>query len=209
MNISDKVIGRLSLYRRLLHLLSDNGYEYVYSHDLASYAKVSSAQIRRDIMNIGYFGNPNKGYNVKELITSIGKFLDGPSHQYAALVGVGNLGKAILDYFSGRRPKLSIAASFDSDSQKQNRVIHGCRCYSITELNEIISKNNISIGIIAVPTSAAQQSADMLINAGVKGLLNFVPVPLKVPSNIYIEDIDMTMSLEKVAYFARQNNVKG
>ena len=204
MDISDKIIGRLSQYRRLLSMIAETGQSNIYSHQIASFVKISSAQVRRDIMNIGYTGNPNNGYNIKDLAESIGSFIDDAEPQFAALVGVGNLGKAIIDYFSGRRPKLSIAASFDSDPQKQSRVIHGCRCYSLEEFDEFVRDNNISIGIIAVPTADAQKTADMLIKAGVKGLLNFAPVPLHVHSTIYIEDIDITMSLEKVAYFARQ-----
>ena len=201
--ISAKTIGRLSLYRRLLRTLIDDGRQNIYSHELAAMAGASAAQVRRDIMNIGYSGNPNRGYDVGELAKSIGNFIDTPDGQRAALVGVGNLGRAILAYFAGRRPKLSIEAAFDNDPQKVARVIKGCRCYPIEKLNTVIQKKNISIGIITVPAGEAQKAADYLIQTGVKGLLNFAPVPLKVPSNIYVEDIDMTMSLEKVAYFAR------
>ncbi len=201
--VSDKVIGRLSLYRRLLISLRD-GSQYLFSHELASLVGVTAAQVRRDIMHIGYSGNPNRGYDVAELVKSIEIFIDPKELQFAALVGVGNLGRAILSYFSGRRPKLSIVAAFDTDPARYDRVVHGCRCYAIEDLDYIVSKTGINIGIITVPATEAQKVTDMLVNVGVKGILNFAPHPLHVSPDVYVEDIDMTMSLEKVAYFARK-----
>lgn len=206
MKVSAKIVGRLSLYRRILTTVQGQGIRNLYSHELASLAGVTAAQVRRDIMNIGYSGNPNRGYDVDELARAIELFLDDPRGQKAALVGVGNLGRAILAYFSGRRPKLSIEAAFDIDPQKYGRVIKGCRCYSLEEMGEVINRDKITIGIVTVPASGAQIVTDMLVNHGVTGVLNFAPVPIRVPTGIYVEDIDMTMSLEKVAYFARIHN---
>ena len=166
-------------------------------------AGATAAQVRRDIMNIGYSGNPNRGYDVKELSGSIGSFLDEPEGQRAALVGVGNLGRAMLSYFAGRRPKLFIDAAFDNDPKKFGRVINGCHCFPIEEIGRVVAEKKITIGIITVPANEAQKTTDILVRAGVRGILNFAPVPLRIPSNVYVEDIDMTMSLEKVAYFAR------
>lgn len=167
---------------------------------------VSAAQVRRDLMVVGYTGSPIRGYDVRELVDSIGAFLDSPRGQGVALVGVGNLGRAILTYFSGRRPKLSITAAFDSDPHKVNRLIHGCRCYPMEELTKICQEQEIRVAIITVPASAAQAVTESLVRAGVRGILNFAPTPLRVPGNTYVEDMDITMSLEKVAYFARVNS---
>lgn len=202
--IPDKTIGRLSLYRRLLNRLLAEGVRNIYSHQLAAMAGVTPAQVRRDIMSIGYSGNPNRGYDVVELVESIGQSLDHPEGQRAALVGVGNLGRALLTYFTGRRPKLTIVAAFDSDPRKCDRVIQGCRCYGIAQLPEKVEEMDISIGTITVPAGEAQKIADMLVRTGIRGILNFAPVRIRVPSNVYVEDIDMTMALEKVAYFARK-----
>ena len=201
--ISGKPIGRLSLYRRLLNSLLQDGEQSICSHDLAARAGVTAAQVRRDIMNIGYSGNPNRGYDVGKLVESIGNFLDAPEGQNVVLVGVGNLGRAILAFFAGRRPKLSIVAAFDNDPEKIGRLIKGCRCYSIKHADKIIQELDISIATLCVPAKVAQEVADILVQAGIKGILNFAPVPLHVPYYLYVEDIDMTMSLEKVAYFAR------
>lgn len=156
------------------------------------------------MMAVGYSGSPTRGYDVKELIKSIGAFLDAPKGMNVGLVGVGNLGRAILAYFSGRRPKLSIVAAFDDDPSKTNRKIHGCPCYPVSELTKIVEEKDIRIGIITVPAEAAQRVADELSAAGVRGLLNFAPVRIVAHRPIYVEDIDVTMALEKVAYFARQ-----
>jgi len=172
---------------------------------LGAQAGVTAAQVRRDIMNIGYSGNPNRGYDVGKLVESIGNFLDAPEGQNVALVGVGNLGQAILAFFSGRRPKLSIVAAFDNDPEKIGCLIEGCRCYSIRDMDKIARDFNIKIATLCVPAKFAQEVTDILVQAGIKGILNFTPVPLKVPDNLYVEDIDMTTSLEKVAYFARIN----
>ncbi len=202
--IPDKTIGRLSLYRRLLNRLLAEGVRNVYSHQLAAMAGVTPAQVRRDIMSIGYSGNPNRGYDMTELIDSIGQSLDDPEGQRAALIGVGNLGRALLTYFSGRRPRLAIVAAFDSDPRKCDRVIQGCRCFGIDRLPEKVAEMDISIGTITVPSGEAQKVADLMVRAGIRGIMNFAPVRLRVPSNVYVEDVDMTMALEKVAYFARK-----
>ena len=202
--IPDKTIGRLSLYRRLLNRLLAEGVKNIYSHQLAAMAGVTAAQVRRDIMSIGCSGNPNRGYDAADLAASIGLSLDDPEGQRVALVGVGNLGRAILAYFTGRRPRLSIVAAFDNDPRKYHRVIQGCRVYPIENLSEVVAELGITVGIIAVPANDAQQVADTLVREGIKGILNFAPVRIRVPSNVHVEDIDMTMSLEKVAYFARR-----
>jgi redox-sensing transcriptional repressor len=181
------------------------GTQSVYSHQLAALAGGTAAQVRRDMMSIGYTGSPKRGYDVRELIESIGAFLDSPKSQGAALVGIGHLGQAIMSYFAGRRPRLSIVAAFDTDPYKVNRVILGCRCYDISRLAEIVASHDIQVAIITVPAAEAQSTADQLVHAGIRGILNFAPVPLRVPPDVYVEDIDMTMSLEKVAYFARLN----
>jgi len=201
--ISARSIGRLSLYRRLLNVFQAEGTRNVYSHQMATLAGCTAAQVRRDLMVLGYSGSPTHGYEVGRLIESLREFLDAPGGQGAALVGVGNLGKAILSYFAGRRPSLQITAAFDNDPYKANRVIHGCRCYAMENLYEVAQSQGIRLAIITVPAQSAQGVADALVKGGVRGILNFAPVRLRVPPHVHVEDIDMTVSLEKVAYFAR------
>lgn len=202
--VSDKTVARLSLYRRLLSDLLNQGIRNVYSHQLASAAGVTAAQVRRDMMAVGYSGTPVRGYSVPDLIDSIGNLLDSAQCHAAALVGLGNLGRAITAYFAGRRPKLSIVAAFDNDPYKVGRIINGVECFHTNDLSSIVEQRNIRVSILTVPASEAQQVVDMLVHAGVKGLLNFAPVRLRVPADVYVENMDMAVSLEKVAFFARQ-----
>jgi redox-sensing transcriptional repressor len=202
---SNKTIERLSLYRSLLNRLLRAGESHVYSHELSTLAGNTPSQVRRDLMAIGFTGTPTRGYEVRGLIDSIGDCLDAPDGEPVALVGVGNLGGAILGFFVGRRPKLSLVAAFDEDRDKAGRVLYGVHCYPMDKLAAVIASQGIHVAVITVPASEAQGVADRLVRAGVRGILNFAPVRLRVPADIYVEDVDVTMALEKVAYFARQN----
>lgn len=205
---SHRNIGRLSLYRRLLYGLVQTGTKYVHSHELAGLAEVTAAQVRRDLMVVGCCGTPRRGYDVERLTKSISEVLDAPTAQGVALVGIGNLGSALLAYFSGKRSKLAILAAFDVDPEKVNRVMYRCRCYPIKKLGTVIRNSGIRVAIVTVPASEAQGVADVLVRGGVRGILNFAPVRLHVPRNVFVEDMDMTMSLEKVAYCARGENTR-
>jgi redox-sensing transcriptional repressor len=166
-------------------------------------AGVTAAQVRRDLMHIGATGSPITGYDIAKLVDCVAGVLDDPTGQRAALVGVGHLGQAILTFFAGRRPKLSITAAFDIDPAKVDRVIAGCRCYPTSRLAELTTAEGITVGIIATPATEAQQVAECLEAAGVTGILNFAPTRLRVGPTVFVEDIDITMALERVAYFAR------
>ena len=198
------VIGRMSLYRRLLTHHLPAGVHHIFSHELASLARVSSAQVRRDLMTINCTGSPSKGYRVDQLIACLSEELDHPAGQSVALVGIGNLGRALITYFHGRRERLAIMAAFDREPEKVNRIFHGCHCFPLEELEHVLERDDIRIAIIAVPAMEAQGIADRLVLAGVKGLVNYAPVPLRVPEDVYLEEQDMTTALERAAYFARK-----
>jgi len=206
--VPQKTIGRLSLYRRLLSDAMSRGTRNLYSHELARLAGVTPAQVRRDLMVVGYNGTPTKGYSVGELARSISGLLDAPRTQAVALVGVGNLGRAILAYFAGRHPNISISAAFDKDPAKTNRVIQGCRCYPMGELARIVEQEDVRLAIIAVPSENAQEAADQLVAAGVVSILNFAPTGLRVPPTVYVEHNDLTTAIERVAFFARGRSVE-
>jgi redox-sensing transcriptional repressor len=202
--LPEKTIGRLSLYRRLLMVMRRRGVTSVFSHELAGAARVTAAQVRRDIMAVGYVGSPVHGYNVIGLMEKIADVLDAVEAEGVALVGIGNLGRAVMAYFSGRRPKLPLVAAFDVDPAKVGRVIHGVRCYAVDEMDRVIAEKGIHLGIIAVPAAQAQAVADRLMQAGVRGILNFAPTPLKFAPGVFVEGLDMTSALEKAAYYARR-----
>jgi redox-sensing transcriptional repressor len=155
-------------------------------------------------MLIGYSTTLKKGYDVKALVDLIGEILDSQKAINVAVVGIGNLGRAITTYFRGKRSKLQIVAAFDTDPEKVNRVISGVKCYSMNDLKQTISEQNISIAILTVPPDYASPVAENLVTGGVKGILNYTSVPVNVSSDIVIENYDMTTSLEKVAYYVKQ-----
>jgi len=154
-------------------------------------------------MFIGYSSMQRKGYNVRELIDVIAGVLDSETGLNVAVVGIGNLGRAITTYFLGKRSKLNIIATFDVDPNKVGRVIAGVKCYSISDMQDIIREKNIVVAVITVPADQAREVAENLHMAGVKGLLNFTTVPLNVSPEVYIDEYDMVTSLEKVAYFVK------
>lgn len=196
-------LGRLSLYRRLLQEQLVAGTRQVYSHQLAGLAVTSAAQVRRDLMTIGFTGSPRKGYAIQDLVDAINSVLARSVETAVALVGVGNLGRAVLAYYANRQP-VRFAAAFDRAPEKTGRILHGCRCYGIEQMEEIIARERIHVGVIAVPSSDAQAVADQLVLAGVTGILNFAPVRLRVPAGMYVENVDLMVALDKVAYYAHQ-----
>ncbi len=202
--LPEKTVERLSEYRRTLLNCLDEGRTHIYSHELAKLHDITAVQVRRDIMLMGFSGVLKKGYDIKEMTQAIGKILDSEEGLNVAIVGLGNLGKAITSYFVGKRSRLNIVAAFDNDPAKVDKVIAGVKCYHVSRMSEIIKSKNISIGIITVPPSVAAKKAEMLVNANIKGILNFTTVPIKVPSKIHLENYDMITSLEKVAYYVKQ-----
>ncbi len=196
-------IGRLSLYRRLLHEQLAAGIRQVYSHQLASLAVSTAAQVRRDLMTIGFGGSPRRGYAIQELVEAINAVLARSIETTAALVGVGNLGRAILAYYANRQP-IRFAAAFDRVAEKTGRILHGCRCYPVDEMADVVSRERIHVGVIAVPAPEAQGVADQLVLAGITGILNFAPVRLRVPAGLHVENVDLMMALDRVAYYAHE-----
>jgi redox-sensing transcriptional repressor len=164
---------------------------------------LTPVQVRRDLMLIGYGGSQSKGYVIKDLIALIGQIIDNESGQNVAIVGMGNLGRAITSYFSGKREKLTIVAAFDNDLQKTDRVIAGIPCYHINKINDIITRNSISIAILTVAPEASHEVAKALMDAGIKGILNYTSVPLTVPDHVFLEEYDIVTSLEKLAFLVK------
>jgi len=208
MKLPEKTVERLSEYRRTLLDCLNKGKTHIYSHELARLHNNTAVQVRRDLMLIGYSSMKKKGYDAKELIDVIGKLIDHKNGLNVAVIGMGNLGRAITTYFIGKRPKLNIVAAFDVDSNKVNRVISGINCYHVKELKEKIKASNISIAIITSPPEAAASIAETLVMSGIKGILNFTTTPINVPESVFLEEFDMITSIEKVAYFVK-DQVKG
>jgi redox-sensing transcriptional repressor len=200
--LPEKTIERLSEYRRTLLQCLDEGKTHIFSHEIADLHNITAVQVRRDIMFIGYASQGRKGYSISDLIKVISKIIDPDEILNLAVVGYGNLGKAISSYLVNKRPLLHLVGAFDIDPKKISATA-SLVCYSIDRLREIINKKDISIALLTVPAEAAQQMARVLISSGIRGILNFTTVNLNVPENIYLEEYDMITSLEKVAYFVK------
>lgn len=203
-----KTVERLSAYRRTLLDCLAEGTNYVFSHDLAAMLHITAVQVRRDLMLIGYSSVLRKGYDVKELIQTIGNIIDSDEGINVAIIGIGNLGRAVTSYFRGKRSKLNMLASFDNDPQKVNKVISGIKCYHIQEMEQVVRDLNIRIAILSVPADYAKSTCETIVRYGIKGILNFTTIALNVPSGIYLEEYDMITSIEKVAYFVKENRIQ-
>lgn len=200
-----KTVERMSRYRRVLNNLLEKEETYIFSHQLAFLVNSTPAQVRRDFMEIGHSGSPRKGYDIKHLLDDINNQMDDPAGQKIALTGIGYLGRAIMTYFMGRRPRLAIAAAFDIEPAKINRVTAGVRCYHTDQIEEVIKRENITLGVVTVPAAAAQGIVDRYVNAGIKAIVNWAPTILQVPDDVFLETRDITMSIEKAAYYAKHS----
>ena len=201
-----KTIERLSQYRRALLICLDNNKDHIFSHEIAKIQHITPVQVRRDLMLIGYSGTLRKGYNIRELIDLIADIIDSDVGIKVGIVGMGNLGSALINYFSGKRHKLSIAAGFDVNPDKIGRTVNGIPCYECKSMKEIIKEKNIEIGIITVPVAQSTTVAKKLVESGIKGILNYTPKPVEVPEGVYLEEYDMITTLEKVAFYVKMEN---
>jgi len=207
MKLPGKTVERLSEYRRTLLECLNEKKNFIFSHDLAARLHITAVQVRRDLMLIGYSSVQRKGYDVRELIDKIGSIIDSGESLNVAIIGIGNLGRAVASYFKGKRSKLNLVASFDTDPQKINKVISGVKCYPHNEMEKVFKELNIRIAIITVPPDYAREISEEAVRFGIKGILNFTTIPLNVPSWVFLEEYDMITSIEKVAYFVKENTL--
>ncbi len=203
MELPGKTIERLSQYRRILYDSIRSGKTNVYSHELAKMMNLTPVQVRRDLMLIGYSGSQSKGYLIKELVALIARIIDSEKGQRVIVVGMGNLGRAITSYFTGKREKLAIVAAFDNDLQKTGRMVAGIPCHHINQIKEVVAREKISIAVLTVAPEATHEVARVMIDAGITGILNYTSVPLTVPEGVFLEEYDIVTSLEKLAYLVK------
>lgn len=201
--IPEKTIERLSEYRRTLLKCHAQGITHIFSHVLAGMHGITAVQVRRDLMLIGFSSDTKKGYDVKVLIDFIDSILYSEQTMNMAVIGMGHLGRAVTRYFNGKGLKLRITAAFDVDESKVGTTIDNIPCYHIDSFEEYVEQLDISIVIVSSPTSVASTLVLPIINAGIKGVLNFTSAPLNFPQGIVVENYDITTLLEKVAYFVK------
>jgi|GEM_PF-140519 len=201
--IPERTIERLCAYRRILFRWRLQGKQRFHSHELAEAAGITSAQVRRDMMSLKTIGTPKNGYFTDNIIEELGLIIEGEGGQKVVLVGVGNLGSAIVSYLDGMRPDLRIVAAFDTDPAKIGKTLDYVPCLPLAELTPTVRNEEVLVGIVAVPSGVAQDMATKLVDAGVRALVNFTSVKLKVPADVFVQDVDISIALEKSAYFAR------
>ena len=198
--IPDETIRRLPVYLRGLLLTLEQDQENISSRSLGDLVGVNAWQIRKDFSYFGELGTRGVGYNVEKLATQIKKILKLATVQKSALVGVGNIGSAVLTYSGFAKYGLNIAVAFDVDSKKIGRKIDNVVVQDISNLWKL-KKQKIKLGIIAVPRQAAQDTADKLAKAGIKGILNFSPCHIVVPKKVKVITIDIAMDLARLPYY--------
>jgi len=202
-DIPRKTVYRLSIYQRCLQLLKENGVETVSSEALAKAAGVKSSQLRKDLACFGNFGTRGLGYNVESLSATIGDTLGTTRLQPVILVGVGNLGSALLRYAGFNKEGFEIVAAFDAhpdrvrDTGTRVPVLHS------DSVSKFIRNNSVKLVILTVPAAVAQQVVNELVDAGVQAILNFAPVILDVPDKVVVNNVDLAVELENLSYFIR------
>ena len=206
--ISNSTIHRLSIYYRALMGLEREGYDTVSSKELAKRERLTPAQVRKDLSFFGSFGTRGLGYPVKDLKQQIAEILGLNRLWNVAMVGVGNVGSALVSYKEFARQGFIIKLLFDNDQRKIGSNHKGIVISNIANLKQLLKDNEISIVILTVPASAAQKVCDEIVEAGVKAILNFAPVSLKVPDEVILLNENMAIELEHLSFSLTNRNMK-
>jgi redox-sensing transcriptional repressor len=206
--ISELTTNRLSVYLRCLNELDAAGVQTISSQALAEQFHLNAAQIRKDLAYFGEFGVRGVGYYVRELRSHLRQILGLDQRVRVAIMGAGNLGLALADYPGFRAEGFEIAALFDTVPGKiGQRSRDGVPIFDIADLRRIVRKLKIRIAVIAVPAPAAPAVVQTVVDAGIKAILNFSPGTLKVPLDVKIKSVDLTVSLESLSFFLAQGDV--
>lgn len=198
--VPQAVISRLSLYLRELQRLVREGQETTSSTQLGSLFGFTDARVRKDLAYFGQFGYPGIGYRVEELITAIKGILGTDQSWEVIIVGIGNLGRALLGYKGFENQGFRIVGAFDSDPAKTGTQIDGVPVYASEHLADFVTRRKIRLAIIAVPAMAAQKVADQLVEAGIDGVVNFAPVTISLPKSIQLIGVDLAIELEQLSF---------
>ena len=201
--IPDVVIDRLPVYARALALLDRNGREVVSSQELGAQLGVTPAQIRKDLSYFGRFGKQGRGYSVPRLLEELRQILGLDREWTMVLVGVGQLGRAILAYGGFAPQGFRIVGAFDAEPSTIGEQVNGARVQPASELERSLRAHPADIGIVATPAAQAQQVIDRLVACGVKAILNYAPIAAHVPPHVHIKDIDPVLSLQSMTFYLK------
>lgn len=203
--ISDSTINRLSKYFRTLERLLEKKIETVSSDEIAEIDGVTSAQVRKDLSFFGSFGKRGLGYNTKELKNNIGTILGLNQQWNVAVIGVGNIGMALIDYAEFKKQGFLIKLLLDNDKNKIGKKVKNLEIKNFSDAEMHLRKENIQIVIIAVPSAVAQKVADVVVKTGIGAILNFAPLNIKTPDTVMVKNENMSIELEALSYFLMKN----
>ncbi len=203
-----KCIIRLLRYKNALHRLKNLGFVKVFSDNLADAVGATASQVRKDFSLFGITGNKRGGYQIDALIEKLNGILGKNELQKVVIVGAGNIGMALMKYKGFEREGIKIAACFDIDAAKYNTKSE-IPVFPLEELKDFARARKIKIGIIAVPDIAAQQALDLMLAAGIKGVVNFAPIRLRAVGDCVINNVNLVLELETVIYFMINGLGKG
>ncbi len=194
------VVGRVSLYLRQLESAQRQGQATISSSQLGSALAISDAQVRKDLAFFGQFGYPGIGYRIEELMTALRRILGIDRVWPTAMIGLGNLGRALIKYRGFRNRGFHIVALFDNDPKKIGQTHASLVVRALEDLLPVASELRLELAILSVPAEAAQRVADQIVACGIQGILNFAPVPLIVPPTVGVMAVDLSVQLEHLAY---------
>jgi redox-sensing transcriptional repressor len=200
MKIPEKTVTRLSIYLRCLEELEADGIASVSSRQLAERFGLNSAQVRKDLAYFGQFGVRGLGYYIAELKHNLERILGLKQDWEVALVGVGNLGSALIAYKGFQARGFKIGMAFDADPAKVGHVVGDVQVIEIAKLVPSVRRKKVKIAVLAVPATAAQSVADLLVDAGVTAILNFAPTQLTVPEGVKVQNVDLSVLLKTLSY---------
>lgn len=206
--IPSATVSRLVTYLRILSQLEEMEVLKTSSDHLAEGAQVSPYQVRKDLAYFGRFGTRGAGYTVATLRRELRRILGLTREWHVAIVGMGRLGQAIADYPNFDQYDFSVRAYFDTDDNKIGAVISGIEVEHPRELARLVVEREIDIGFITVPQEAAQDAADALVAAGVKGILNFAPTVINAPDEVHVEPVDFLAGLKRLAFYIQKPQLK-
>ncbi len=199
--ISESTIRRLSKYYRSLEQLIERNTDTVSSDQLAEMDGITSAQVRKDLSFFGTFGKRGLGYNTKALKEQLGEILGLDKRWRVAIVGAGNIGRALVNYGEFKKQGFNVCLIMDSDHSKVGEKILDLEVKSTDDLSELVQAENIDIAIIAIPSDAAQRVSDELMDAGIRAILNFAPISIKSRPNVMVKNENTAIEIEALSYF--------
>jgi redox-sensing transcriptional repressor len=208
-SVPDPAVKRMSLYLRQLESCQKKGTKTISSKQLGESLSLTDAQVRKDLAYFGQFGHPGVGYRVEELIVQVRKILGTDKIWNVVLVGAGNLGRALLAYHGFDAKGFRLVAVFDNDAGKVGGKLGDFQIQPLSELEATAQKFHVRLAMMAVPADHAQDVADQLVSAGIRGLLNFAPVSLSVPGDVAVNSVDLAVQLEQLSFQVGQPTGSG